>query len=67
MYRVMELELWLKAKGVTTASRKNLFSKVSSTMLMEHFLCDDVGGKHNVCEMDKSSIISFKKKGQFRW
>ncbi len=20
-------------------------------MLMEHFLCDDVGGKHNVCEM----------------
>jgi len=21
-------------------------------MLMKHFLCDDVGGKHNVCEMD---------------
>ena len=21
-------------------------------MLMEHFLCDDVGGKHNVCEME---------------
>jgi hypothetical protein len=20
-------------------------------MLMEHFLCDDVGGKHNVCGM----------------
>ena len=20
-------------------------------MLMEHFLCDDVGGKHNVCVM----------------
>ena len=21
-------------------------------MLMEHFLCDDVGGKHNVCGME---------------
>ncbi|PKV51341.1 hypothetical protein ATE84_3416 [Aquimarina sp. MAR_2010_214] len=21
-------------------------------MLMEHFLCDDVGGKRNVCEME---------------
>ena len=31
---------------------KNLFSKVSSTMLMEHFLCDDVGGKRNMCGME---------------
>jgi len=21
-------------------------------MLMEHFLCDDVGGKNNMCEME---------------
>jgi len=28
------------------------FSNVSSAMLMEHFLCDDAGGKHNVCEME---------------
>ena len=34
-------------------------------MLMEHFLCDDVGGKHNVCGMemikktkdDRSSMV----------
>jgi len=28
-------------------------------MLMEHFLCDDVGGKHNVCGMAhlSSSLI----------
>jgi len=25
-------------------------------MLMEHFLCDDIGGKHNVCEMDVYKI-----------
>ena len=44
--------LWLKAKVVTSVSLKKLFSKVSSTMLMEHFLFDDVGVKHNVCGMD---------------
>jgi hypothetical protein len=41
-----QLALWH-----TLVSLKNLFSKVSSVMLMEHFLCDDVGGKHNVCGM----------------
>jgi len=25
--------------------------QVYSAMLMEHLLCDDVGGKHNVCGM----------------
>jgi len=30
---------------------KKFILKVSSAMLMKHFLCDDVGGKHNVCEM----------------
>lgn len=31
-------------------------------MLMEHFLCDDVGGKQNVCEMGilKKKIIKVK-------
>ena len=31
-------------------------------MLMEHFLCDDVGGKHNMCGMDTylySMVINF--------
>jgi hypothetical protein len=28
-------------------------------MLMEHFLCDDVGGKHNVCGMDLN-YLTFK-------
>jgi len=27
-------------------------------MLMEHFLCDDIGGKHNVCEM-KTNVKNF--------
>ena len=31
-------------------------------MLMEHFLCDDVGGKRNVCEME----ISFNLKASFK-
>jgi len=26
-------------------------------MLMEHFLCDDVGGKHNVCGMTYLNCI----------
>ena len=52
MYRVMLLELWLKAKVVTTVSLKKIILKVSFAMLMEHFLCDDVGGKRNVCGME---------------
>ncbi len=28
-------------------------------MLMEHSLCDDVGGKRNVCEMDKLFLITY--------
>jgi len=35
----------------TIVSLKNLFSNVSSAMLMEHFLCDEVGGKHKVFGM----------------
>lgn len=34
-------------------------------MLMEHFLCDDVGGKYNVCGMEISVItllLSFLNK-----
>ena len=35
-------------------------------MLMEHFLCDDVGGKHNVCGMvinyDNSECLRFSLK-----
>jgi len=30
-------------------------------MLMEHFLCDDVGGKHNVCEMEIEFNFLFLK------
>ena len=41
---------------------KKFILKVSSAMLMEHFLCDDVGGKQNVCEMGilKKKIIKVK-------
>tara|TARA_Y100000385_G_scaffold58181_1_gene55958 strand:- start:182 stop:448 length:267 start_codon:yes stop_codon:yes gene_type:complete len=46
-------ELWLKAKVITKASSKKFILKVSTTMLMEHVLCDDLGGKHNVCGMEK--------------
>jgi len=35
-------------------SSKKFILKVSTTMLIEHFLCDDVGGKPNVCEMEFS-------------
>ncbi|MBG6129529.1 hypothetical protein IWQ47_001168 [Aquimarina sp. EL_43] len=28
-------------------------------MLMEHFLCDDVGGKRNVCGMELIKLIAF--------
>ena len=48
----MLLELWLKAKVILQFLDK-IILKVSSAMLMEHFLCDDIGGKHNVCEMEK--------------
>jgi hypothetical protein len=27
-------------------------------MLMEHFLCDDVGGKRNVCGMERISTYN---------
>ncbi len=30
-------------------------------MLMEHSLCDDVGGKHNVCEMGITYFIILLK------
>jgi hypothetical protein len=36
---------------------KKFILKVSSTMLMEHFLCDDIGGKHNVCGMDYKVLL----------
>jgi hypothetical protein len=52
MYRVMLLELWLKAKVILQFLDK-IILKVSSAMLMEHLLHDDVGGKCNVCEMDR--------------
>jgi len=34
-------------------------------MLMEHFLCDDVGGKHNVCGMILTLIIINKIQNSF--
>jgi len=40
----MLLELWIKAKVLSTVSLKKFILKVSSTILMEHFLCDDLGG-----------------------
>ena len=46
MYRVMLLELCLKAKVVTTVSLKK-YSKNILCNVNEHFLCDDVGGKFN--------------------
>jgi hypothetical protein len=30
---------------------KKFISNVSFAMIMQHFLCDGVGGKHNVCGM----------------
>ena len=40
-----------KSQAIQKTPFKNLFQKVSLLKLMEHFLCDDVGGKHNVCGM----------------
>jgi hypothetical protein len=30
-------------------------------MLMEHFLCDDVGGKRNVCGMGIITVLKIKE------
>ena len=53
-YNVLRYVTWalVKSESCYYVSLKKLFSKVSSTMLMEHSLCDDVGGKHNVCGME---------------
>ena len=61
-YNVLSYVTWalVKAKVITTVSWKNLFLKVSSTMLMEHFLCDGEGGKHNVCKITIYKIVAIK-------
>ena len=54
------------AHRFTTVSRKYLIPKVSSAILMEHFLCDCVGGKHNVCEVvfyDTFALLRIPVKG----
>lgn len=38
-------------------SSKCLFLKVSSAMLIEHFLYDDVGGKHTMCGLIKIRLL----------
>ena len=53
-YNVLRYVTWAldKSESCYYSFLKKFILKVSSAMLMEHFLCDDVGGKHNVCGMD---------------
>ena len=52
-YNVLRYVTWalIKSESISKVYWKNLYSKVSSAMLMEYFLCDDVGGKRNMYEM----------------
>ena len=52
-YNVLRYVTWAldKSESCYQWFLKKMNPKVSSKMLMEHFLCDDVGGKHNMCGM----------------
>lgn len=51
-YNVLRYVTWAfeKARVVTTFLKKK-YSKSYYTILIEHFLCDDVEGKSNACGM----------------